>query len=68
MYSLAAERNKTFFDLAYEISVHTFCEFSKCVYCQIISNSKGTKFLGLTTMDMFMDTAIHKFQIVLNIT
>jgi len=28
----------------------------------------GTKFRGLTTMDMFMDTWICRFQIILNIT
>ena len=28
----------------------------------------GTKFCGLTTIDMFMDTLIRKFQIIHNIT
>ena len=34
----------------------------------ILTYFVGTKFRGLTTMDMFMDTWIHGFQIKLNIT
>jgi len=28
----------------------------------------GTKFCGLTAMDIFVDTLVHRFQIILNIT
>jgi len=31
-------------------------------------NSVGTKYCGLTMMDMSVDTSIHGFQIILNIS